>query len=470
MKNPFHRSTHRPTGGIPVASRRLLTVAFLAIGVLIPAVGRSAATNAADQALYFRNGDSIQGRLVSIDLTNGVVWSRAGMAKPARFVATNLTEIFLTSRAAKDATNVPHRAVIQFANGDELVGNLISVGNQTVRVETSYAGKLSIPRKLVAGILPRPTNDRVIFGGIRTADDWTHGDMSAIQGITVGRWKYHNGSLVSGTASSVARNLDLPPTIRMDFDLYWHNMFSLAIALHTDSLEPISLNAREQEPDFAPFYSLWLSPTATELRVVPKTGPIRRLGSVFLRMAAGTNHAAVSIFASDQRKSVALMINHRIVKEWVDPNGWSAGGRGTRFVHQGYGHVRIANLRVTKWDGAGMAPLTIKGNPAVDVALMNDASARGGRLNGFTNGTFQFQSGESVLPIKFADTSQVNLALSGQQPAPAPTNSVRVFFNGRGRLTGKLNSWTGRQTSLTIPGLGDLTLSSDTLGRIQFPK
>lgn len=445
----------------------LLAIAFvLAIGNTVASTNISGG----DQALYFRNGDSIKGKLVSIDLTNGVTWNRKGLTKPARFIATNLTEIFLTTRPASDATDIPHRSVIDFVNGDELIGNLISITNQEVVLESAATGNLKIPRPLIAGISPLPKTDRIIFDGIRTDTDWTHGDMSAVQGITVGRWHYHNASLVSGTASSIARNLDLPRSIRMDFDLYWHNMFSLAIALHTDSLEPISLNARDQEPDFAPFYSLWLSPTATELRVVPKTGPIRRLGSVFLRMTPGTNRAAVSIFAGEKRNSVALMINHRIVKEWVDPEGWSAGGKGIRFVHQGYGHVRIANLRVTKWNGGTMAPLTINGNPEVDVALMNDASARGGRLTSFTNGRFHFHSGESVLPINFTNTARVNFALRGQQKPDGATNRVRVFFNGRGRLSGHLKSWNEKQTRLSVPGLGDLTLDSTSLGRIQFPK
>lgn len=429
-----------------------------------------ATTNTPDQALYFRNGDSIKGSLLSIDLTNGVVWTKPGMIRPARFLSSNVTEIFLTSRPASDDTDIPYRTIVRFANGDEIVGNLLSITNRIVQLQTSYAGLLSIPREIIAGLTPQPKVDRVIFDGPRSDEDWTHGDMRTIRSLPIGRWHYHNASFVSGVLSSIARSFDLPFEIRMDFDLYWHNQFGLAIALHTDSLEPITLNVGSQKPDFVPFYSLALSHTQTELRLVPKTGLYRRLGIVALPMLSRTNHAAISIFASKKRKSVALMINSRVVKEWVDPQGWSAGGRGIRFVHQGYGNVRIANLRITKWNGNGFIPLSINANPQVDVALMNDASARGGQLIGYTNGIFHFQSGSAVLPINFTNTTEVNFALSSQKPVASPTNSVRLFFNGRGRLTGLLKSWNEKTTSLTIPGLGDIMISSAALGRIQFPK
>jgi len=435
-------------------------------GAQLPAASNPAGD---DQALYFRNGDSIKGRLLSIDLTNGVTWTRRGLTRPARFIATNLTEIFLTTRPAADTAGLTNRAVLEFVNGDELVGELISITNDRIAFRSPEAGALTIPKNLVAGIAPRPHDGRVILDELRGDQGWTHGDMSSIQGIPVGRWHYHNASLVSGTASSIARDLNLPDSIRMDFDIYWHNLFSLAIALHTDSLEPISLNARDQEPDFAPFYSLWLSPTATELRVVPKAGAIRRLGSVFLRMTPGTNRAAVSIFASAARKSVALMIDNSVVKEWIDPEGWSAGGKGIRFVHQGYGHVRIANLRVTKWDGKHLTPLNIGGNPTVDVALLDNASARGGRLVSFTNGVFRFRSGDAVLPVSFTNTVRLNFALRGRRNA-ADDGLVRVFFNGRGRLSGRLKSWDEKRTRLDVPGLGALTLDSRALGRIEFPR
>ena len=441
-----------------------------ALLLCLPALG-TAKTNdpAYDQAMYFRNGDSLRGRLVSIDRTNGIAWSRPDLKKPVRFRGTNLTEIFLTSRSATAPTNQQGLTIFQFVGGDELVANLISITNDKVTLESADIGRLVVPKSHVAGLLPRPQDDRVIFDQVLGTNGWAHGDMSAVPGVTLGRWEFHNGSLLSASAASIARNLDLPNDIRMDFEVYWHSVYGVAIALHTDSLEPISLNARDQEPDFAPFYSLLLRNSTVELRVVPKTGPIRGLGQLVLPMVRNTNHATFSIFASEKRKSVAFMSNGKLIREWVDPLGWSAGGKGIRFVHQGYGNMRIANLRITRWDGKMMIPQTIPPNPEVDVALTANGAARGGRITGFTNDTFYFHTGNQEMAVPFAEVNHMTFSVRNQKPVQLGTNHVRVFFNGRGRLSGHLKLWSEKKTRLEMPGIGEVSLNSSALGRIQFP-
>lgn len=431
--------------------------------------GASAAA-AIEQSLHFRNGDSLKGQLVEMTSTDGVLWRRPELQQPIRFFSTNIAEIFLGARPAFDATNGPARTLIRFANGDELIGSLVSITNDAILLDTSYAGRLKLPRNLVASLLPRGMNDSVIYDGIRDGSTWTHGDMSAVQGVPVGRWQFHNASLFSGAASSVARNMNLPFEIRIDFDLYWSDLFSLAIGLHTDSLEPISLNARELEPDFAPFYSLWISPTATQLRVVPKTGPIRQLGSVFMRLPPGANHVPFTIFTSKKRNSVTIMAAGRVVHDWIDPAGWSAGGRGIRFVHQGYGNVRIANLRITRWDGQGMPAATLPPNPEVDVVLLNGTSALGGQLTGFTNGVFHFSSGGQTRSLPFDQVTHAGFATKQWAAASGETGAIMVAFNGVGRLTGDLRSWNAKVAHLAVPGIGDIRVQSQALGRIRFPK
>lgn len=423
-----------------------------------------------EQSLHFNNGDSLKGQLVRMSPTNGVFWYRPEQKQPIRFATSNIAEIFLGDRAAYDAPDAPARTLIRFANGDELVGNLVSITNDSVQLDTTYAGRLTLPRNSVASLLPRANTAGVIYDGVRDGSTWTHGDMSAVQGVPVGRWRFHNASLYSGAASSVAKNLNLPDEIRMDFDLYWSDLFSLAIGLHTDSLEPISLNARELEPDFAPFYSLWISPTATQLRVVPKAGPIRQLGSVFMRLPPGTNQVPFSVFASKRRNSVTIMAAGRVVHDWIDPNGWSAGGKGIRFVHQGYGNVRIANLRVTKWDGKNMAAATLPPNPDVDVLLIDGTSALGGQLSGYTNGTFHFATGGQIRQVPFSRLTQAAFATKRLRPPPPDSDAVQVAFNGIGRLHGDLLSWDAKTAVLETQLFGKVAIRAQALGRIRFPK
>ena len=442
----------------------LLSLLYVAVAPRLPGA------SPIEQSLHFNNGDSLKGQLVRMSPTNGVFWFRPEQKQPIRFASSNIAEIFLGDRPAFDAADTPARTLVRFANGDELVGNLVSITNDAILLDTTYAGRLTLPRDTVASLLPRAKNATVVYDGVRDGSTWTHGDMSAVQGVPVGRWRFHNASLYSGAASSVAKNLNLPDEIRMDFDLYWSDLFSLAIGLHTDSLEPISLNARELEPDFAPFYSLWISPTATQLRVVPKAGPIRQLGSVFMRLPPGTNQVPFSVFASKRRNSVTIMAAGRVVHDWIDPNGWSAGGKGVRFVHQGYGNVRIANLRVTKWDGKSMAAATLPANPDVDVLLINGTSALGGQLSSYTNGTFHFATGGQIRQVPFSQLTQAAFATKRLRPTPTESGALQVAFNGIGRLRGELLSWDAKTAVMKTRLFGKVAIRSQALGRIRFPK
>ena len=449
---------------------RIAAAIAILLGACFQASAATTVTNKGlQETVLFRNGDSLKGELISFDRTNGIAWMRPELKKPVHFDFGSVTEIYLGTRPAMDAADSPTRTVLEFHNGNELVGSLLSITNDRVMLDTAYAGKLKIPLDQVATILPRARHDGVIFNALHDDKDWTHGDMSVIQGVAVGDWMYHNGSLVGGAAASVARGMNLPFQMRMDFDMYWQNSFQIAIGLHTDSLEPISLNAREQEPDFAPFYSFAMSQSVAYLRLVPKTGPIRQLGQPeILRLTPGTNHAKVSIFTSDVRKSVALMMNGRLIREWIDPQGWSAGGRGVRFVHQGFGNVRIANLRVKKWDGKSLTPPRVQANANVDVMLFRDTAILAGQFAAFTNGAFHLSTGGAVKTIPFNELNQLSLATQRRRAMTNDTNQVTVYFTGRGRLTGQLKGWGRDKAELSVPGLGDVSVRAQALGRIKF--
>ena len=73
------------------------------------------------------------------------------------------------------------------------------------------------------------------------------------------------------------------------------------------------------------------------------------------------------------------------------------------------------------------------------------------------------------MAVPFAEVNHMTFSVRNQKPVQLGTNHVRVFFNGRGRLSGHLKLWSEKKTRLEMPGIGEVSLNSSALGRIQFP-
>ncbi|MBG85503.1 MAG: hypothetical protein CMO80_01200 [Verrucomicrobiales bacterium] len=438
-----------------------------ALGLILIGLSAFGAGHGAEaQRIYFRNGDTLSGQMHGFDSRQGVQWQHASFTKPAWFGRSNLSGVFLRSLGSTNDVGWG-RSVIRFANGDELMGRLHSITTNGFELETEAAGKLLIPRNQVATVWPRGTNDSVLYEGPNSDAVWTHGDINTTAGVNVGKWTFNNGAFVSAIPASVARNLNLPNEVRFDFRVQWQGFYRLAIGLHTDSLEPISLGARHLEPDFAPFYSLWLDNSVTELRVIPKEGDIRNMARVPLNFPPAKTNALISVFGSAKRKSVSIMADGRLIHEWVDTNGWSAGGKGIRFVHQGQGAVRLSEFRVSTWDAKTFPPLTVITHPKVDLLLDHAGKVAAGHLDVMTNGVFRFQSNGQWQERKYDDVRQLNFANDAVLNKHS-TNESRVYLQGRGRLSGTLSRMNQTNALISVPGVGDLSLNSDRVVRLRF--
>src|SRR5580700_3499872 len=125
---------------------------------------------------------------------------------------------------------------------------------------TPGAGKLRIPRHALQTLAFNPRSP-MLFDGPTSIDGWTQGH--AVTGIIgeSGQWTYRNGAFYADKAASIAREVNLPDRSQVQFDLAWKGPLNLAIALYTDSLQPILLVDKEHGPDFGGFYSLRFAST-----------------------------------------------------------------------------------------------------------------------------------------------------------------------------------------------------------------
>lgn len=418
-------------------------------------------------AILFRNGDLLTGQLEAVTATNTVHWRHGDAPGRIEFQRDALAEIHLGAPATPPATS-PSYCFVRLTNGDELAGNLKSLDEQQVVLETWYAGTLTLPRPRVAGLRPAGPSPRTIFAGPDGLDGWTMG--RALPGnINAGQWHFANGAFVATQPASIARDVKLPPGSSLEFDLAWQGTFALAIALYTDSLQPVRLAQTADEPPFGGFYSLQLNSYSTQLLLVKHKEAVRQLGMAVIPLLQQTNRARVAIKSSREQKSITLLLNGVVAKQWVEPDAFGGEGTGIRLVHQGQGPMRVANLRVTEWDGRleeTVAPLVP--NVDNDVGRLVNRDSVAGRLVEWKDGKLRFAVGDRAVEVPLDRVAQVDFATARAQTTPLQAGDIRVFFTGRGSLTFALESWTAQAVRAGSPNFGKAEFAPRAFSRIVF--
>jgi len=330
---------------------------------------------------------------------------------------------------------------------------------------------LKSPRRALQTLTLNPLTP-LIFDNLTGLDGWTQGN--AVKGLTTegGQWSYRNGAFYSDKAASIARDLKLPDQSRIQFDMVWRGPLSLAVALYTDSLQPILLSDKESGPDFGGFYSLrFLNTVFVSLTPIRKKGPLLSLGDpLIIQSLTQKDRMHVDLRCSKADRRVALFLDGALIKDWIDPGGFVGEGTGVRFVNNQAGSaVKVSNLRVTQWNGAMDGASAESPDPAHDVVSLESGAKLSGAVVAIANGQISLLTTTGATNVPLAGASAIDFApFQGQAPPPAAVNAHATFIQG-GSVTFELLSWLPNGVAGLSPDFGKVTFNPAAFDRLQFP-
>src|SRR5687767_6285436 len=380
----------------------------------------------ARDAILFRNGDLLFGQLNSIDRQNGIRWDRPDALSAFQFNAGNVSQVDFADVNRIQGTPSKNMCSVQLHNGDQLQGDLASYDGEKVILDTWFGGRLELPKSAVALIVPLGLPKPVLFSGPTGLEGWTMGKVTAGALVESGEWIYQNEAFYAMKSASIARDLKLPDSMSLQFDIEWRGFFHVAVALYTAYLHPINLANKETEPQFGGFYSLQLNPFSANLLPVKQNEPLRYLGQASLQHLAQTNAAHVDIRVNKSKKLIALVVNGTLVKQWTDED-FAGTGSSVRFVHQGQGAVKLTNIRVTEWDGTFEEPVMLTPNKTQDMARLKNGDRVIGNVKAIRDGKLSIEGAGTLLDVPITRVKQVELA-SANPPAKADGQTVRAYF------------------------------------------
>jgi len=428
-----------------------------------PAAG---STNAAPGRLLLRNGDSLDGDLVSIDTNQVVLWKNVDVAGPIEFKLDSISQLDFHPPVPPDrGTNYPCKVFL--TQGDVLEGSLVSCDRDNVCLQTWYAGQLLFPRKQVQSVLFFPTAPDLFT--VTGPEGWTQGAASGVLGAEAGQWTFRDGAFYASKSASIARDVKLPDTAELQFDLAWSGPLALSLALYADSLQPMLIADKDKIPDFGAFYSMHFQSLYVDVaRIKKKENPIINLPPVIVNTFSQTNRVHIDVRARKKSNTLALLVNGQLLQVWTDTNGFVGEGTAVRFVHNGLGLIKVSDLRLAPWDGVLESAQTNLPPADQDTVWLTNNTFLSGVIESLAGGKMTLRGKEDNTEVPLERVSRLVLASAPGEPAKELEGSVHAVFAHGGPVTFQLESWTAGSVNVRSPVFGQAKFDPNAFRRLVF--
>ena len=251
---------------------------------IIPCLLSVAGAAESPDLLRFTNGDQLHGTFLGIKEGPQASWRRDDIAAPVDFKTTQIRHVVLHGgRPLKPLASLSHLGLV---NGDRIPGTITGMDDETITLDSPYAGVLRIPRKQVSMMAPNPLGGRVYYHGPFIENEWKMRHSAYPDGLPdaepdnkdnkdkaekekadkdkaihendgeeedvpqmntkagdslPGRWFFSGSAWYwknkhGGTA--LVRETGMPDRAILRFDLAWKNRLCVAIAFHADFAKP----------------------------------------------------------------------------------------------------------------------------------------------------------------------------------------------------------------------------------------
>jgi hypothetical protein len=443
----------------------------------------------------FRNGDSLQGSLLAIDAQKQVHWTNPAIEPVMKFPASEVSKMRLTAPpGAPQGSNNTVNCVLRLLGGDQFTGNLVSMDEATLLLDTWYAGRLTFPRRQVRWVRS-VQGGGYLYQGPDGLDGWI---VSASVDPAVNQepaWTYGGGAFLSHQAGGIGRDLKLPDRAAMDFDVAWKQSLQLTITIYTESLQVYRLptlvgvggvvvvpqNPVPAQPaPGAGFYAVHLNANGAYLMTVRPNGDVGNSSSELIPGLEKKSSAHFSLRVDKLEKTISLIVDDKLVKTWQEPAEFAGHGTGVRFVQQGASPLSLNHLKVGRWDGKLDAPLAAStgdaslAKPALPVSTTNDLfqlknqDAFAGVLKEIRDGTLFVNTSFSALKFPLERVSEIDFATDKTAPAPDADSVRACFSDSDGQVTFHLLEWKAGKVTVTSPVFGRAEFSEAAFSTIEF--
>ena len=430
--DPFARATPQPRAEVELAE--------------VPAAQQSPDT------VEFSNGDKLHGTLMSIKpAEHGVRWRHASVAQPIEFNMQAIRKITLAAREAKPRAG--NAASVRLSNEDLLTGDIVSLSDQNLILDTWYSGKIEVKRSMLRSISPGGGAGGIIYEGPTSLAGW---EMPQ-----AGAWSFKNGALYAQQSSHIGRNIDnLPDSVNFEFTMAWQSQPQFTFYFCSDEPKSTSCSA----------YSLRVSGSSVYLYRQSKRSGSSRLDRISVaRFGQGRpGRATINLSVDKAKKTIVLLVDGVKMKEFVDGAGFAGEGNAILFYAQSTGGLKISKLRVTKWDGKVPTPAAAEIQTTEDMVMFSNEDKVSGRLTSIDAGQAEFATSYALLDVPLDRVVRITMSAEKMERARRNRGDMRALFKDSGAVTIELIDMEEGVVRGKSENFGDITLPLTAFRALEF--
>ncbi len=441
--------------------KQILTLGF--------ALAAMASADAPKSVIRFSNNDVLTGFPESI-MPQRMVWNSPLLERPATFQLDKVLDVSLSPTLPEETAD--HAATVTLTNGDTIRGQLASVTDDAIALDTWFAGRMSFKRPMVSGVKIEQRTG-YLYSGPTGLDGWH-------QSAKPPAWTYQRSAFRASAEGGIARMDLLPEECSVSFDAAWKgDSIRLRVILFSD--DPATDNPTSG-------YDFSFMRGGIHARNC-KTQSF--LGSAQSQALMEADKVHIEIRASAKSNRVALFINGQITEVWNDPDaGQPSPGRGLHFISGSTLPLRISDIRVAAWNGVieqmpeprpgfhrrfGFPELNEEDEPATDAKPEPEARmelANGdtlaGQVNSIENGiiTMKTPLGDIRLPVSRLRT--VLLKPVEMESSKRYNGDIRAWFPDGGSIVFRLEASGDGTLTGSSQNFGSATFKTAAFSRIEF--
>lgn len=446
--------------------------------------------------LKLLGGGSLSGKFLG--LQNGRVRWEHDAFDAAVSVDTAAVDSIRVQRTAPPFK--PADCRVSLVTGESIMGRMKSLDETGLIIETWYAGPLTIPREAIQMVEPSKASARMVYEGPEHGPDgWMTGNRNtgvalkpfnqveaqgggvvpaqerALEVIGLRRpaapvpgrggqnaalWRYSNKGFVSMTSGPILgrKDLGLPDKCALEFDFKYIGYFNLGINVFADQIKnEYSGNS----------YSLRLDQSNAYLYRI-QNGSTSNLGNAQSQLA-GKTECRIVLLIDKSAKSLALVINDRLVHKWEDGQGSFAGkGNGILFTSRNNSAMRVSRIRIREWDGVlPNGDKQAMGNGKEDYVKFNNGDGFSGRILRMDGDKLVFKTSFGEVPVPMNTVEKMSMINPvremGDKPAAVSTNLA-----GGGALVLEFLGWDARAVKVRHKFMGEFSMDPAVFESLKF--
>ncbi len=312
--------------------KHYLSVTILALSAIIAMAAPGGST------VRFTNGDQLTGSLEAIT-PERLMWDSPTLAKSTPFHLAAISEIKLAHKLT--GRKPGHEATLSLTNGDTLNGQLVTVTDDAVVLDTPYAGQLKLNPLMVDGI-KIVDSPPLLYHGPIGLEGW-------VQSKDKPSWTFENNSFQASLNGGIARDVKLPEEFSIACDFEWQEGYlGFDIGFLVDGQSSTATDKG---------YTLSVRTRYVSLKRAKPGKVFERAESVPVFQENQSAH--VELRVSQKSGKICLLVDSQPVQVWTDVDiALSERGSGLRFVNQNSkSELAVSNIQITAWDGEVTEPI-----------------------------------------------------------------------------------------------------------------